>query len=352
MYRVGFVGCGGIARAHAGGYAAVPECRIVAAADISREALDGFGEQFGVSRRYTSYEEMLAAERPDIVSVCTWPPQHPEPVIAAARAGAKGILCEKPMALTLPEADRMNEAAREAGSVLIIGHQRRFEPRYALARQFIADGAIGTLEEILAICNGDLFSDGTHAIDLMRFLAGDPPVSWVFGQIDLRQPTVGNTARVGYQRWQESGTRYGHPVEGGSLAQVQFTDGARGILETGFAARPLGYQRFRVLGSDGRIEISGDPRPDAPQFLHLWPRGGAGWQDVELPPTNAFAEEVRALIASIEGGIPHLLSGESARANIGVAIAILESAFRHERVTLPIDVLDHPLLRHKEASTP
>jgi predicted dehydrogenase len=223
MYRVGFIGCGGIARAHAKGYAEVPECQIVAAADISQEAVDGFGEQFGVSRRFTSYEEMLAAEKPDIVSVCTWPPQHPEPVVAAARAGAKGILCEKPMALTLPEADRMNEAARAAGSILIVGHQRRFDSRYALARKLVADGAVGTLEEILAICNGDLFSDGTHAIDLMRFLAGDAPVNWVFGQIDLRQPTVTNTAHVGYQRWRETATRYGHPIEGGSLAQVQFT---------------------------------------------------------------------------------------------------------------------------------
>ena len=351
MYRVGFIGCGGIARAHAGGYAGVPECSIVAAADISPEALNGFAEQFGVSQRYTAYEQMLQEVRPDIVSVCTWPPQHPEPVIAAARAGAKGILCEKPMALTLPEADRMNEAARVAGSVLIVGHQRRFEPRYALARQFIADGAIGTLEEILAICNGDLFSDGSHAIDLMRFLVGDAPVSWVFGQIDRRQPSVGNTARVGYQRWQETGMRYGHPIEGGSLAQVQFTDGPRGILETGFAARPLGYQRFRVLGSDGRIEISGDPRPDAPQFLRLWPRAAADWQEVELPPTNAFAAEVRALIVSIESGVPHLLSGESGRANIEVAIAIMESAFRHERVTLPIDVSDHPLLRQPAAGS-
>jgi UDP-N-acetyl-2-amino-2-deoxyglucuronate dehydrogenase len=243
----------------------------------------------------------------------------------------------------------MNAAARASGSILIVGHQRRFDSRYALARKLVIDGALGTLEEILAICNGDLFSDGTHAIDLMRFLAGDAPVSWVFGQIDLRQPTVNNTAHVGYQRWRETATRYGHPIEGGSVAQVQFTDGPRGILETGFAARPLGYQRFRVLGSDGRLEISGDPRPEVPQFLRVWPRGAAGWQEVALPPANAFAEEVRALLASIEGGVPHLLNGESGRANVEIAVAIMESAFRHERLTLPTDVTDHPLIRRQTA---
>jgi hypothetical protein len=62
---------------------------------------------------------------------------------------------------------------------------------------------------------------------------------------------------------------------------------------------------------------------------------------------NAFAEEVRALIASIESGVPHPLSGESGRANIEIAIAVMESAFRHERLTLPLDVSDHPLIRHQ-----
>ena len=58
-YRVAIIGCGSIARAHACAYAAMPQCAIVAAADISQEALDRFGEQHGVSRLYTSYEEML-----------------------------------------------------------------------------------------------------------------------------------------------------------------------------------------------------------------------------------------------------------------------------------------------------
>mgnify|MGYP001437010422 CR=1 FL=1 len=351
MYRVAFIGCGGIARAHAGGYARVPECRMIAAADVSPEALAAFGEQFGIEQRFADYDQMLADVRPDIVSICTWPPLHPAPAIAAARAGVKGIVCEKPMALNLALADQMNAAAKASGTVLIVGHQRRFAPRYAQARRLIADGAIGEVEEILNICGGDLLSDGTHAVDLMRFLAGDRPVEWVFGQIDLRPPNVGNTERVGYQQWNQTGTRYGHPIEGGSMAQLQFAGGPRGLLETGFAARPLGYQRVRVLGSDGRIEISGDPSRDRPSFLRVWTRGSAEWRDIDLPPGHDFEAEIRALLDSIEHGTPHLLSGESGRANLEVLLAIMESALRHERVTLPLAVQDHPLMRDQPGET-
>jgi predicted dehydrogenase len=347
-YRVAVIGCGGIARAHANAYTNLPQCMLVAAADISRDALADFGRQYGVEHLYTSYEEMLTAERPDIVSVCTWPPLHAAPVIAAARAGVKGIICEKPMAPTLAEADRMNEAARAAGTVLIVGHQRRFSARYSQARQLIEAGTIGEVEEVLAICNGDLLTDGTHAVDLARFLVGDLPVAWVFGQVDLRQPTVRNTARVGYQQWQQTGLRYGHPIEGGALAQIQFVDGPRALLETGMAARPLGYQRFRILGNRGRIEISGDPGPDRPEFLRVWGHGEPDWRDVDLERKDAFKAQVQALLESITSGKPHLLSGTSARATLEVLIGIMESAFRHERVTLPISTADHPLLRHMQ----
>jgi predicted dehydrogenase len=240
----------------------------------------------------------------------------------------------------------MNEAARAAGAVLIVGHQRRFNARYSQARTMIAAGTIGEVEEVLAICNGDLLTDGTHAVDLIRFLVGDLPVAWVFGQVDVRQPAVASTAGVGYQQWQETGLRYGHPIEGGALAQIQFVDGPRALIETGMAARPLGYQRFRVLGSAGRIEISGDPGPERPEFLRIWARGETGWRDVDLERVDAFRAQIQAFFDSISSGTPHPLSGESARATLEVLVGIMESAFRHERVILPIAVPDHPLHRH------
>ncbi|MCL4544382.1 MAG: Gfo/Idh/MocA family oxidoreductase [Chloroflexi bacterium] len=346
MYRVAVIGCGGIARAHAKGYGEVPDCAIVAAADVSAEALTGFCDQYGIAQRFRDYTVMLREVRPDIVSICTWPALHAPQAVAATEAGVRGILCEKPAALTLAEADAMVAAAGQHRSVLIVGHQRRFEPRYALARELIHAGKIGTMEEIRLSCAGDLWSDGTHGVDLMRFIAGDAKVSWVFGQVDLTLPAVRNTSTVGYQHWHESQTRYGHPVEGGSLAQIEFASEVHGLLETGRAARSAGYQRAQITGSTGRIDVSGDPRPSAPQFLRYWSQGDTDWQEMSLPPVNAFAAEVRALIESIEHGTPHPLSGASARATLEVLVAIVESGFRHQRVTLPVEVSYHPLTRY------
>ncbi|MFQ6041791.1 MAG: Gfo/Idh/MocA family protein [Candidatus Poribacteria bacterium] len=90
-YGVGVIGCGRIARAHANGYKAA-EMPIIAAADISQEQLNKFAAEYNVEKLYTDYTQMLAEEELDIVSICTWPPLHREMVVAAAEAGAKGIL--------------------------------------------------------------------------------------------------------------------------------------------------------------------------------------------------------------------------------------------------------------------
>jgi hypothetical protein len=126
-YRVGILGLGGISRAHLRGYRA-PEngqrVEIVAGADVSAPARERFAQDAGVERTYADYHELLERERPDVVSICTWPPLHAEMVTAACAAGVRGIVCEKPMAIDLASCDRMIAAAAQAGTVLVIGHQR------------------------------------------------------------------------------------------------------------------------------------------------------------------------------------------------------------------------------------
>ena len=94
-YRAGIVGCGHIARVHAGGFRATGGVDLVAAADIVPGALDAFGEEWGVEGRYTDCAEMLAQEKLDILSVCTRNHQHVEPTLAGAEAGAARHLLRK-----------------------------------------------------------------------------------------------------------------------------------------------------------------------------------------------------------------------------------------------------------------
>ena len=92
--RAGIVGCGGISRSHAGAHANLEGIDLVAMCDINRDALNNRADEYGVSNRYTDYEEMFTREDLDIVSVCTHAPLHAPIAIAAAKAGIH-VLSEK-----------------------------------------------------------------------------------------------------------------------------------------------------------------------------------------------------------------------------------------------------------------
>ncbi|MCS6860221.1 MAG: Gfo/Idh/MocA family oxidoreductase [Abditibacteriales bacterium] len=334
-HRVALIGLGNIARAHLCGYLSAENAdrvEVVAGADISEEARQRFAE-FG--RTYADYRELLERERPDVVSICTWPSLHPEMVESAAAVGVKGILCEKPMAVDLGGADRMVSAARAAHAVLVVGHQRRLLPRYTRAREMIARGDIGEVVQVSAICAGDLLSDGTHAVDLLRFLTGDVPAVWVMGNVDLREIRM----------------RYGHPVEMGAFAAIHFANGVRGTLETGMCARP-GYQRLLVYGSEGQIEIGGDNPVAGEPPLRARVRGRSEWVVPSLPHVEAFAREIALLLDAVERGTPHPLDGVSARATQEILMAVFASALQHTRVDLPLDVTEHPLIAWRNGRKP
>src|SRR5437016_5819441 len=120
-YRVAVIGTGrprttegatgfGMAHSHVRGYLETGRCELAAVADINQENAAAFVEKFGAGAVYTDYREMLAKERPDTVSICTWPHLHEPMTRAAAESGARGIYCEKPMAPTWGESKRMHEA--------------------------------------------------------------------------------------------------------------------------------------------------------------------------------------------------------------------------------------------------
>lgn len=355
--RVAIVGCGKIAGAHAGAYLRDGRAALVAAADPVPEAAEAFARRFGVPRTYADHRAMLAAERPDVVSVCTWPPDHTAPVVDAGGAGARGLLCEKPLAVTLPEADRMLAAAEGAGAVFMVGHQRRLEPRYRLARGLIADGAVGEVVEVHGTCGGDLLTDGTHLFDLARYLLGDLPAAWVFAGIDVTLPEQMAPTGFGTLHYNATHRRYGHRIEGGAAGHVQFgaTGGATGPrfrFETGNMARPFGYQHFRVEGTLGRLAVSGDPGGGEAAWLRVQRAGGAAgraWEDVPLPAADSLAAEVGALLDSVLAGRmtpdAELLSARSARADLELVLAALESAMRRCPIRIPADIPDHPLER-------
>lgn len=341
-YRAAVIGCGKMSRGHARALADNQRVDLVAGADVSEAARDAFSREFDVGSMYSDPAELLAKQRPELVSICTWPPLHAELTEAAFAAGAKGVWCEKPMAVHLSDADRMVAAARQSGGVLIINHQRRYVDSYLQARELMRDGTIGDVTQITGICAGDALTDGTHLIDMTRYLNNDVPISSVFGAIDMTPKGEVSPDGMGTIEFNQTRMRYGHHVESGSMAILFFKNGIRAHLEMGNLARG-GYQRFFIDGTEGRLELSGDRPFEDGSRVRVQRRTGS--LEV-LPPSTRDGAMDRALddlLGTIETGTEHRLSGESGREDLEIVNAIYESARSRMIVQLPLEVSESPL---------
>lgn len=341
-YRVGIIACGNIAQLHLRSYRATPGVEVVAGADISPETRERWRTELGVPAMYATAEEMLDKEKLDIVSICTWPPLRPEMTELACAHGVKAVVAEKPMAVDLAGCDRMIAAAKRAGAVLIVHHQRRFRSRFVQARELIDSGAIGDVVQISVFNGGDILTSSSHMVDTMRYLLNDAPAEWVIGQIDRRDPGFTNRP-VGLQQWEETHMRYGHHVETGALGLIQFQGGARGLVECGIVSRPRPGYSATIYGTDGMIETSGDrPEPGEPH-LRARIKGQPDWTYPEVVPNEATQAAFAALLNVLEHGGTHPLDMRSARQVHEILMAIYESSRRRARVDLPLTITESPL---------
>jgi predicted dehydrogenase len=323
-YRVGIIGCGGIAREHANGWRRHPACTIVAAADIREESAAKLAGEFEIPTTYTEYRELLEKEQPEIVSICTWPGTHAEITSAAAEGGAVGILCEKPMARSLAEVDAMLAACEERTVRLAIAHNRRYWAASAAARQAIADGAIGEPTLLHNGTGGGLTNNGSHMIDFTRFLLGDPETAWVIGQVERRT-----------DRWERA-----QPIEDLCGGIIAFATGARGLIETDLPEpnRPGGTM---VYGTEGMLRVD---RKSA----DVQNATGAGWQSLATPPRP---DEYESLVNWIEGTGDHPCTGRHVRPTIEIMMGLYESARTRGVVRMPLPSGPSPLDRMIEDGT-
>lgn len=241
QYRTAIIACGIIARVHARGWLAVPEqpTRIAALADTNPDARRDFGDFFGVdeANRYDDYRQMLDAERPDFVDVCSWHRHHAEMVIAAAARQPKAILVQKPMSVDLREADYMLTACARHGVKLIVAFQRPHHATWLKARELIRQGAIGRVNQIVMEDGGNILNTNSHNIRLALFLMDEPKVEWVMGAVERTTDKV----------------ERGLPAEDACLGLAGCDNGATILIE-GSLISGLG-QGCRVIGSEGIMEL-------------------------------------------------------------------------------------------------
>jgi predicted dehydrogenase len=334
-YRAAILGCGGRGRAHAAGYAAAPNAEIVACADPVEENARALAERYHVPKRYSDYRRLLKEQRPEIVSICTWPGLHREMVEAGVAAGAKAIHCEKPMAPTFGDARAMHQAAEKAGVVITFCHQRRFAPSFRKARDLIRGGAIGELARMEGFCP-NLFDWGTHWFDMFHFFNEERPAAWVMGQIDVSAPRQ----------------VFGVPVETSGVSYVAWENDVWGLLVTGRTpetprlSKLVEREGMVLHGTEGRLEVAvlNGPRLRLRRF---------GRHEDEVP---ALAETQDATVLSVldllecleTGREPELASRKALRAT-ELIFATYESSRRRARVPLPLEIDDSPLLAGLES---
>ena len=170
---------------HAPSYFHSPLVDLVAGADLDAGQRSLFGERWGVGpdHLYEDYNEMMAKERLDIVSVCTSSRHRARIVQDLARGGAKAIWAEKPISPSLEEADAMVRVCREEGVQLATNCSRRWNPLFSEAKIIIDAGDLGDILQVTVYAECGLSTNGSHLLDLVRFLAGGE-VKWVTGEIE------------------------------------------------------------------------------------------------------------------------------------------------------------------------
>ena len=331
---------------------------IVAVADEDEKGRTATARKINARNAYADYREMLAKEKPQIVSIGDrFLDSHRDMVLACAEHGAS-IFLEKPLCRTLAEADEMIAACEKHHVKLAIALQTRHSPRVDRVKEMIGEGKLGDVLEFRGRGKEDkrgggedLMVLGTHIVDLMRFFSGDP--QWCYATIRQqgRPATKGDV--------HDGGEGMGPILGDRILAHYGFADGVVGSLGTHLARFGAG-KRFalQIFGSKGVIHMTTGSLPpvlfcEDPAWLPG--RGTAHWQEVTsnglgkpetikdggLGQGNVWI--AKDLMDAIEKDRQPRASGYDGRAALEMVLAVYES-FRLQRpVDLPLKNRKHPL---------
>lgn len=313
--RFGLIGTGWIGRFHAESLAGrVRGATLVAVADPNLEA----AQSIGAPRSYAYPADLIADPAVDAVAISSPAATHTELVVAAARAG-KHVFCEKPMALTLDDADRAIGAAADAGVALQVGFNRRFATDFATVHAAITAGTIGTPQMLRSLTRDPgisaevaarvkpwtIFNETLiHDFDTLCWLNPGARVTEVYAQADaLIHPQFADAGFLDT-----------------SVVQMRFDNGAFAIAEASFQA-VYGYDvRGEIFGSNGVLLAGREPAQ-------------AGRLNTELFH-DAYVAQFAHFVDSVRAGTTPSVTGHDARVALEIALAAAQSVRTGAPVTL------------------
>jgi UDP-N-acetyl-2-amino-2-deoxyglucuronate dehydrogenase len=343
MIRVAILGCGRIAKRHADllGLRQIRGAELAAVCDSVPMRTEQFANRYGVPG-FNRIEELLSQRNIDVIAILTPSGMHAEHAEAALRAGFH-VVVEKPMALTLPDADRMVAAADAANRRLFVVKQNRFNVPVVKAHQALESGRLGKLvlgtvrvrwcrdqgyyaqdawRGTWAQDGGVIANQASHHVDMLGWFMG--PVESIHAR--------GTTALVDIQ------------AEDTAVATIRFRNGALGIVEATGATRPRDLEgSLSVLGSGGSVEISGfavnqmrhwsfvEPQPEDADVLERY--------SVNPPNVYGFGHQAyyEHVVDCLQTGKLALVDGREGRNSLELVVGLYEAMASGQEVRFPVE---------------
>ncbi|HZT70692.1 MAG TPA: Gfo/Idh/MocA family oxidoreductase [Terriglobia bacterium] len=322
-YSVVVVGLGKRGMHHAEAFANNGRFEIIGLCDVDEARLEAAVQKFGRPKADTNAKSLLQGLKPDVFCFCTLPQLRLEMVRMGVESGARLIAFEKPIALSTNEALEVMKLVRDAGVKTVVSHQHRYGEHYKKVREIIASGAIGRVHTVYGTATGWMMHMLTHLIDYIRWFNDNAEAEWVVGQASGKGKFSDN-----------------HPSPDYVAGLIQFSNGVRGIVE------------------------SGDGAPDVPEVDYWWRKcrigaqgtegfaevlTGGGWRAITRdsggvisgPGCMDYAHDMPPYIQEIADWLDdpnkvHPCNGESAYKGFEIMMGICRSAVHRGKIRLPL----------------
>ena len=337
--RLGLVGCGRISKNHFDAIAKVDGITLAAVCDIDEARARAAGEHLGVPA-YTQLATMLDKAEIDAVTICTPSGLHSQQGIQVARAG-KHVITEKPMSITLEQADALVQACDEAGVQLFVVKQNRLNPSIQLLKRAVDKGRFGKIymanttvrwnrpqdyydsaswRGTWEFDGGAFMNQASHYVDLIQWLVG--PVESVVAK------TATQARRI--------------EAEDSGVAVLRFRNGAIGVIEVNVLTYPRNWEgSISIMGEKGSAKIGGTAVNKVEHWIF------ADYDDddklIETAATNppsvyGFGHEgyYRNVLSVLRGEAQPETDGRAGRKSLELILGIYESAKTGRDVPLPL----------------
>jgi len=326
--KVAVIGCGFIATAeHLPSFKQLEDVEITAVVDIIEERARKAAETFKVSKWYTDYTKVIEMKDIDVVDVCTPTYTHCEITVAALKSG-KHVVCEKPIALKLKEADEMINTAKKEGLKFMVAHCLRFWPEYVRVKDLVESGAIGEPRIARAYrqssfpawapwhkkleMGGGVFIDmSIHDVDFLRWVLGEVEEVYAQGGVLLYKDSTAPD--------------YVH-------ALLKFKSGAIAYVE-GSWIMPEGFPfttYLEIAGTKGLLTVDNHYTAS----LKVFKKNSCA--DYTPQTEDAYFLELKHFIECVKEDKEPLVTGEEAKKTLEVVLAALKSLKEGRPVKLPL----------------